>query len=270
MILITSRLGFDHLFVLLAILLLANWLLKVVFGSGVLKIAGYFFRFICSLFSKKHSKKQTTEAIKLQEQDLANYPYFYPLYTNQEYTNYYAINNPFRGVLIVGGAGSGKTHTFIKGIIERSFDLGFSGIIYDYKYPSLSKIWHNLDKEYGDNIITKNYVINFEEPEQSHRVNPLHPSYLKSVAYAEEYATAILNNLMPETIKKPDFWSRSAIALLQAAIWYFKEHHPEKCNLPNVVTFLLCIVAYMKENNVKDIIMPENDQVGSVQYFGLI
>jgi type IV secretory pathway TraG/TraD family ATPase VirD4 len=43
---------------------------------------------------------------------------------------------------------------------------------------------------------------------------------------------------MPETIKKPDFWTRSAVALLQASIWYFKEHYPEQCNLPNVVTFI--------------------------------
>ena len=43
---------------------------------------------------------------------------------------------------------------------------------------------------------------------------------------------------MPETIKKPDFWTRSATALLQASIWYFKEHYPEQCNLPNVVNFI--------------------------------
>jgi len=61
---------------------------------------------------------------------------------------------------------------------------------------------------------------------------------LKTVAYAEEFASTIIGNLMPETIKKPDFWTRSATALLQASIWYFKEHYPEQCNLPNVVNFI--------------------------------
>ena len=229
----------ENLLVELAVLLfIINSILKGVTGSGLIQKTGYFLGFIGSLFSKKQSNKQTPEAKKAQEEDEKKYPYSYMLCVDKECANYYAINNPFRGVLIVGGAGSGKTHTFVKGIIERSFEKEFSGIIYDYKYPSLSKIWYNLDKEHGDKIITKHYVINFEEPQQSHRVNPLHPSYLKSVAYAEEYATAIINNLMPETIKKPDFWSRSAIALLQASIWYFKEHHPDKCNLPNVVTFI--------------------------------
>lgn len=200
------------------------------------RVIGWFFGLFLSMFSTrkkvlKNDKKETEAQDEHQK-----FPFFYVFHVNEELDRYYAVNNPFRGILIVGGAGSGKTQTFVKHIIERSFDLGFSGIIYDYKYPSLSKIWYNMEKQYGSK--TKSYYINFEDPQQSHRVNPLHPSYLKSVAYAEEYATAILNNLMPETIKKPDFWSRSAIALLQASIWYFKEHYPEKCNLPNVVTFL--------------------------------
>src|ERR1035437_2227633 len=203
------------------------------------RVIGWCFGLFLSIFSKrKKDRKADKKEITAAQDDHQKFPFAYNFYVNEELNRYYAINNPFRGVLIVGGAGSGQTHTFIKYIIERSFDLEFSGIIYDYKYPSLSKIWSNLDKEYGSEIRTKYYVINFEDPQQSHRVNPLHPSCLKSVAYAEEYATAIINNLMPETIKKPDFWSRSAIALLQASIWYFKEHHPEKCNLPNVVTFL--------------------------------
>ena len=179
----------ENLLVELAVLLfIINSILKGVTGSGLIQKTGYFLGFIGSLFSKKQSNKQTPEAKKAQEEDEKKYPYSYMLCVDKECANYYAINNPFRGVLIVGGAGSGKTHTFVKGIIERSFEKEFSGIIYDYKYPSLSKIWYNLDKEHGDKIITKHYVINFEEPQQSHRVNPLHPSYLKSVAYAEEYA----------------------------------------------------------------------------------
>jgi type IV secretory pathway TraG/TraD family ATPase VirD4 len=189
------------------------------------------------IISLIQSKKTAIETDKLAEEDEANYPLGFWLPTKESPFNWgFAINNPFRGVLIIGGAGSGKTHTFIKNIIENAIYKGFSGIIYDYKYPSLTKMAYNIGKSYP--LQVKQYIVNFENHQQSHRVNPLHPKYLQNVAFAEEYATTIVNNLMPETIKKPDFWSRSAIALLQSSIWYFKEHHPEHCNLPSIVAFI--------------------------------
>jgi hypothetical protein len=214
--------------------------IAAVFSTGL-----WLLKKIMSRPSKKSNQKQLTKkqlkeiennGKRLSKEDEIKYPHSFFLPISEDLTEGYFINNPYRGVLIVGGAGSGKTETFVKNIIERATGLEFSGIIYDYKYPSLSNIRYSLGKTF--NLKVKNYVINFEDLKQSNRVNPLHPSYLKSVAYAEEYATTIVNNLMPETIKKPDFWSRSAIALLQASIWYFKDHYPEQCNLPNVVTFI--------------------------------
>lgn len=197
--------------------------------------------FVWKLKQNSLNKKSVTELTKSElkdlEYDLNTYPLSFWLPTDEKNFNWgFAINNPFRGVLIIGGAGSGKTHTFIKNIIENAIYKGFSGIIYDYKYPSLTKMAYNIANSYP--LQVKGFIVNFENPQQSHRVNPLHPKYLQNVAFAEEYATTIVNNLMPETIKKPDFWSRSAIALLQASIWYFKEHHPEHCNLPSIVTFI--------------------------------
>lgn len=60
-------------------------------------------------------------------------------------------------------------------------------------------------------------------PAASYRVNPLNPRYLPNTSYAREYAQAIISNLMKESIKKPDFWTRSATDLLTACIWYLKE-----------------------------------------------
>ena len=65
------------------------------------------------------------------------------------------------------------------------------------------------------------------------------------MAYAEEFAQAILSNLMPETIQKKDFWTRSAQALLIATIWYLKKHRPNWCTLPHAIA-LLCSPDYEK------------------------
>ncbi len=70
-------------------------------------------------------------------------------------------------------------------------------------------------------------------------MNPLNPRYIPTAAHASEYALAIINNLIPESIQKPDFWIRSAQALLTATIWYLKKHHPGYCTLPHVVNLLV-------------------------------
>ena len=93
----------------------------------------------------------------------------------------------------------------------------------------------------------KQFFVSFEHPHLSQKVNPLHPRYIQSISHAEEYARVILYNLNPESISKPDFWNKSAIALLQAAIWFFKTEHPESCNLPHVVSFLQSDTSRMLE-----------------------
>ena len=89
------------------------------------------------------------------------------------------------------------------------------------------------------------YVVNFLDLSQSHRINPLRPDNMPVMAYAEEFAQAILSNLMPETTQKKDFWTRSAQALLTATIWYLKKHHPNRCTLPHAIA-LLCSPDYEK------------------------
>ena len=113
----------------------------------------------------------------------------------------------------------------------------YSGILYDFKDPELSLYLASAIDQKGDNTVTFNRI-SFTSLGSSSRCNPLAPRYLLTLSHAEEYATVIINNLVPESITKVDFWSRSAIALLQSTIWFFKEHYPEKCDLPHIVNFL--------------------------------
>lgn len=80
--------------------------------------------------------------------------------------------------------------------------------------------------------------MDFNNPAASYRVNPLNPRYLPNTSYAREYAQAIISNLMKESIKKPDFWTRSATDLLTACIWYLKEERPDICDLPHVLAMI--------------------------------
>lgn len=80
----------------------------------------------------------------------------------------------------------------------------------------------------------KHHYIDLNNPEQSPRVNPIQPDYLLNTSYAREFAQAIVANLIKESIKKPDFWNRSATDLLTACIWFLKEEYPAMCDIPHV------------------------------------
>lgn len=146
------------------------------------------------------------------------------------------IPNPFRGILVIGGAGSGKSESFAVPLIREFSKQNFTGIVYDFKFPTLAQEVEDYYTE--NNSSVKRYYLNLHNPLNSHRVNPLHPSYMPIAAFAREYASAITKNLMKESIRKEDFWSRSATDLLTACIWYLKLEHPRYCDLPHVLALI--------------------------------
>jgi len=164
----------------------------------------------------KLSKEQKTEAFnfKSKRKDLT-------------------IANPFRGVLIVGGAGSGKSRTFMYPIIKQSAEKGYTGVLYDFKGPELMNIAEQCYKHYNSPV--KIAKIDFKTPSNSQRANPL--AYVHSAIHATNYSQALIFNLMPEYILKQDFWSRSMLSIFAGTIWYFKKNAPELATLPHVFAF---------------------------------
>lgn len=114
--------------------------------------------------------------------------------------------------------------------------MGFAGVVYDFKFPTLAKDVQSFVNAKGS--VLRHFYLDFNNPAASYRVNPLNPRYLPNTSYAREYAQAIISNLMKESIKKPDFWTRSATDLLTACIWYLKEERPDICDLPHVLAMI--------------------------------
>jgi type IV secretory pathway TraG/TraD family ATPase VirD4 len=142
------------------------------------------------------------------------------------------IGNPFRGIFVVGAAGSGKSESIAVPLLSEFVRLGYSGVVYDFKFPTLANDVESFLK--AERSPVRHVYIDFNNPYQSMRVNPISPRYLLNTSYAREFAQAIIMNLMKEGIRKPDFWIRSATDLLTACIWYLKEEEPEKCDIPHV------------------------------------
>ncbi|CAM3383150.1 conjugal transfer protein MobC [Flavobacterium chungbukense] len=150
------------------------------------------------------------------------------------------IINPFRGLLVLGTPGSGKSYFVIRHVITQHIAKGFSMFVYDFKYDDLSKIVYNTFEKYKHvyTVMPKCYFINFDSI--MHRCNPLDPQSMDDITDASESARTILMGLNREWIKKQgDFFVESPINFLSAVIWYLRRYNDgEFCTLPHVIELM--------------------------------
>ena len=150
---------------------------------------------------------------------------------------YINVPNPFRGTLIQGGAGSGKTASIGNAFLHQFMRKKFSGIIYSYKEFSLVSEIEAARQAYCPD--REHYIVNFFDNQRTHRCNPLRADLMPSIDYAKDYSMAIINNLDTSTIKDRDFFVRSSIDLLTSVIWFYKVKAPNFCTLPHVLATVL-------------------------------
>ena len=152
------------------------------------------------------------------------------------------IVNPFRASIVLGTPGSGKSYAIVSNYIKQQIEKGFSMYIYDFKFDDLSTIAYNHLLKHRDKykVQPKFYVINFDDPRQSHRCNPLNPDFMTDISDAYEAAYTIMLNLNRSWIQKQgDFFVESPIILLAAIIWYLKIYEDGNyCTFPHAIELL--------------------------------
>lgn len=152
------------------------------------------------------------------------------------------VVNPFRGLLVIGSPGSGKSWFVIQHVIRQHIEKGFGMFIYDFKFDDLSRIAYNhmLKNRHHYAVLPSFYVINFDNLSQSHRCNPLDPSRMNDITDASESARTILLGLNREWINKQgDFFVESPINFLTAIIWFLRKYENGKyCTLPHVIELM--------------------------------
>jgi hypothetical protein len=197
-------------------------------------LAVFILGFLFSYFTVKEIERVETDRKKNQTK--------YSLHLKGDNGKQVNITNPFRGILVIGSNGGGKTVSTAEPFIEQFAQKNYAGIIYDYKFPTLSDIayLHFSTKRKVDagEIQPIFYVVNFSDISKSHRFNPLNPKYLKSQIYATEFAKALVVNFNTESNQKSDFWVKSSTAFLTAIIWFLKKHHPLNCTIPHLVSII--------------------------------
>lgn len=152
------------------------------------------------------------------------------------------IINPFRGLLVIGSPGAGKSWFVIQHVIKQHIEKGFAMFVYDFKYDDLSRIVYNwlLRNKHHYSVQPSFYVINFDDLTISHRCNPLDPSTMNDITDATESARTILLGLNREWINKQgDFFVESPINFVTAVIWFLRKYGDGKyCTLPHVIELM--------------------------------
>lgn len=152
------------------------------------------------------------------------------------------IINPFRGLLVTGSPGSGKSYFVIQHVIRQHLRKGFTMLVYDFKYDDLTRIVYNtlLHCKSAYTVAPKFYLVNFDDLNRSHRCNPLDPLTMTDITDATESSRSILLGLNKEWItKQGDFFVESPINFLTAVIWFLKKYKGGKyCTLPHVIELM--------------------------------
>lgn len=144
------------------------------------------------------------------------------------------IINPFRGTIVLGTPGSGKSFGIIDPFIRQHSAKGFAMMVYDYKFPTLAKTLfyqYCKNKHYGH--LPENcgfHIINFTDIKYSNRINPIQKKYIPDLAAASETAATLLESLNKGGGDKKGgseaFFQNSAENFLAAIIYFFVNFRP--------------------------------------------
>lgn len=139
------------------------------------------------------------------------------------------IEQPYRGIWVVGVPGSGKTFSIIEPLIRQESAKGWSMAVYDYKFPTLArKLFYQFEKNKILGKLPQHStfnVINFVDVEYSRRVNPIQNRYINSVGEASETAVTLMEALQKGGKSggggADDFFKKAAENFLAACIFFF-------------------------------------------------
>ncbi|MBR1435298.1 MAG: type IV secretory system conjugative DNA transfer family protein [Bacteroidales bacterium] len=168
--------------------------------------------------------------------------YFYQKNWHQ---GYITVGNPFRGTLVVGSAGSGKSFSVFNPFIEQMIAHGYTMMLYDFKMPDLTKIVYNslLRSKSSYKKLPQFYCINFKDPLKSNRCNPIAAEYLTDIIDASETARVVMEALNKGNEKKDFFWM-SAQQYIGICLWLLRIYTPQGrrqgdwCDFPHLIELI--------------------------------
>ncbi|MGE9615817.1 MAG: type IV secretory system conjugative DNA transfer family protein [Solitalea-like symbiont of Acarus siro] len=174
---------------------------------------------------------------------------------------YINMLNPYAGTTILGLPGSGKSYTWIETVIQQQIEKGFAACIYDFKYPGLTEYAYGVYQTLSKENRPKFCIINFEEPDKSHRCNPI--IGIETQEDAISLAISFLVNLNKKSNSlSDDFFLENAINLFAAILWFLKKYkNGQYLSIPHALELAIypddygLIKFLMSEPDVENMVM---------------
>ena len=163
----------------------------------------------------------------------------------------------FSNFLVYGGAGSGKTKSIGKPLMEQYIRSGFAGFIYDFKDFDYTRTAYNLIRKHG--YPHEFYYVNFTDMNRTYRFNPLDRRNIKDRTMLMQLMEDVLGALMPPTSKQ-DEWYTGALGILNGVAYRLWDEFPECCTLPHIVNFVMKadtgqLQEFLKLNDISAMVM---------------
>lgn len=171
------------------------------------------------------------KARKVSEKDLAAGRYNFQLDTKNGKIVFY---NPFKGFLVYGGAGCGKTKSIGKPILREYIRHHFAGLVYDFKDFDLTRTTVHLCKKYD--YPYKLYYLSFADMKRTHRTNVIDPKVIKDENLFIQLIADLYDALMGD--EKKDTWYHGALGALKGIAYRLYKDYPEYCTIPHLACFV--------------------------------
>lgn len=158
----------------------------------------------------------------------------------------------FANFLVYGGAGSGKTKSIGKWLLQEYIRLGFAGFIYDFKDIDYTRTAYNLMKKYDNK--GEFYYINFDNLSRSFRFNPL-----KNVSDKTVLMQLMEDMLLSMQAKdaKQDEWFAGGLGILRGVAYRLYDEFKEYCTIPHILTLIMnssqeSLTRFLEQNTISE------------------
>lgn len=158
----------------------------------------------------------------------------------------------YANFLVYGGAGSGKTKSIGKWLLQEYIRLGFAGFIYDFKDIDYTRTAYNLMKKYDYKV--EFYYINFDNLSRSYRFNPL-----KNVSDKTVLMQLMEDMLLSMQAKdaKQDEWFAGGLGILRGVAYRLYDEFKEYCTIPHILTLIMnssqeSLTRFLEQNTISE------------------
>lgn len=175
---------------------------------------------------------------------------------NKKYLEFYYH---YANFLVYGGAGSGKTKSIGKWLLDEYIRLGFSGFIYDFKDVDYTQTAYNIMKKY--NYPGKFYYVNFDNLNSSYRFNPLR--VVSDSTMLMQLMEDMLLSMQAKDAKQDEWFSGGLGILRGVAHRMFDEYqnleNPEEdcCTIPHILMLIMLaspaeLTRFLEQNTIAE------------------